>query len=117
VQYVPLRVVCYLRHYAKNNVLNFLFDLILYAANIRVNITGTPKVSLDASSQGTRVLAKSMKIAIVNTFFPPRRGGTGAYAYNLAKALAAKGHTVRVFCGSDPLPPGMKEGVVFTFLG
>ena len=58
------------------------------------------------SSHGTRVLAKSMKIAIVNTFLPPRRGGTGAYAYSLAKALAAKGHIVKVFCGCDPLPPG-----------
>ncbi len=47
-----------------------------------------------------------MNIAVVNSFFPPWRGGAETYAYNLSKALARRRHNVTVLCGSDPLPPG-----------
>jgi glycosyltransferase involved in cell wall biosynthesis len=54
-----------------------------------------------------------MKIGIVNSFFPPWRGGAETYAYNLARALSGMGHEVTVLCSSLPLRPGIsKEGRV-----
>ena len=50
-----------------------------------------------------------MKICIVNTFFPPWRGGAETYVYNLAKQLVKRGHKVEVFCASNPKPPGKEE--------
>src|SRR5208337_3114999 len=47
-----------------------------------------------------------MKIGIVNSFFPPWRGGAETYAYNLARTLGALGHDVTVLSASDPLKPG-----------
>jgi len=43
---------------------------------------------------------------MVNTFFPPWRGGAETYVYNLAKYLVASGNEVKVISASDPLPPG-----------
>ena len=50
-----------------------------------------------------------MKIGIVNSFFPPWRGGAETYAFNLARVLVSKGHEVTVQCGSDPLPAGIQN--------
>jgi glycosyltransferase involved in cell wall biosynthesis len=50
-----------------------------------------------------------MKIAIVNSFFPPWRGGAETYAYNLAIALNVLGHDVTVLCTSVPLPPSISH--------
>jgi len=47
-----------------------------------------------------------MKVCIVNTFFPPWRGGAETYTYNLAKNLALLGHDVEVLCANDPESPG-----------
>jgi glycosyltransferase involved in cell wall biosynthesis len=47
-----------------------------------------------------------MRVALVNSFFPPWRGGAETYAYSLAKALTARGHEVVVSCANEPLPPG-----------
>jgi len=47
-----------------------------------------------------------MKVCIVNTFFPPWRGGAETYNYNLSKNLTLLGHQVQVICASDPEPPG-----------
>ena len=47
-----------------------------------------------------------MKVGIVNSFFPPWRGGAETYTYNLAQALLGRGHEITVVCASDPLPPG-----------
>ncbi len=47
-----------------------------------------------------------MKIAIVNSFYPPWRGGAETYVYNVAKVLLNRGHKVTVICSSDPLEPG-----------
>jgi glycosyltransferase involved in cell wall biosynthesis len=54
-----------------------------------------------------------LKICIVNTFFPPWRGGAETYVYNLAKRLLERGHSVEVYCASNPKPPGMRivEGI------
>ena len=49
-----------------------------------------------------------MKICIVNTFFPPWRGGAETYTYNLAKNLALLGHDVEILCANDPEPPGKR---------
>lgn len=50
---------------------------------------------------------------MVNTFFPPWRGGAETYVYNLAKQLVKRGHEVEVFCASNPKPPGRRvvEGI------
>jgi len=53
--------------------------------------------------------AASMKIALVNSFFPPWRGGAETYAYNLAGALSAMGHGVTVLCTNPPFPPGISQ--------
>lgn len=50
-----------------------------------------------------------MKIGIVNSFFPPWRGGAETYAYNLARKLADCGHQVTVVCADEPLPHGEYE--------
>lgn len=47
-----------------------------------------------------------MRIVIVNSFFPPWRGGAETYTFNLARALVDRGHEVTVQCGSDPLRAG-----------
>lgn len=48
-----------------------------------------------------------MRIGIVNTFFPPWRGGAETYVYNLAKHLVFSGNEVAVLSASDPLLPGV----------
>jgi len=54
-----------------------------------------------------------LKICMVNSYFPPWRGGAETYVHELSKALAARGHAVTVLCTSDPLKPGTyyAEGV------
>ncbi len=47
-----------------------------------------------------------MRIVIVNSFFPPWRGGAETYTFNLARSLADRGHKITVHCGSDPLRAG-----------
>jgi glycosyltransferase involved in cell wall biosynthesis len=47
-----------------------------------------------------------MKVAVVNSFFPPWRGGAETYAQNLARQLVARGHEVTVVCADDPMTPG-----------
>ncbi len=55
-----------------------------------------------------------MKITLVNSFFPPWRGGAETYVYNLAKALTKRGHTVTVSCASPPARAGTysQEGII-----
>ena len=43
---------------------------------------------------------------MVNSYFPPWRGGAETYVHELSKALAARGHDITVLCTSDPLPAG-----------
>jgi glycosyltransferase involved in cell wall biosynthesis len=50
-----------------------------------------------------------LKIAIVNSFFPPWRGGAETYAYNLARKLTDRGHQVMVLCADKPETPGEYE--------
>jgi len=47
-----------------------------------------------------------MQICLVNSFFPPWRGGAETYTYNLARHLVARGHGVKVFCAAPPRKPG-----------
>jgi glycosyltransferase involved in cell wall biosynthesis len=47
-----------------------------------------------------------MQICFVNSFFPPWRGGAETYTYNLARKLAARGHSVTVACAAPPFKPG-----------
>jgi glycosyltransferase involved in cell wall biosynthesis len=49
-----------------------------------------------------------MRISIVNSFFPPWRGGAETYVYNLSKHLKERGHEVTVICSSPPFEPGMQ---------
>lgn len=55
-----------------------------------------------------------LKICIVNTFFPPWRGGAETYTYNLAKNLVLRGQDVEVLCANDPERSGKRviEGVL-----
>ena len=46
---------------------------------------------------------------MVNSYFPPWRGGAETYVYELSKALAARGHEISVICTADPLPPGTSD--------
>ena len=46
-----------------------------------------------------------MKICILNTFFPPWRGGAETYTYNIARNLTLLGEHVEVVCACDPEPP------------
>ena len=48
-----------------------------------------------------------MRIIIVNSFFPPWRGGAETYVYNLSKHLQKRGHQATVICSSPPLNPGV----------
>jgi len=59
-----------------------------------------------------------MKICLVNSFFPPWRGGAETYVYEISKRLVARGHEVRVACAADPLRPGTtdEDGVRVTRL-
>ena len=50
-----------------------------------------------------------MRVAIVNSFFPPWRGGAETYACNLARKLADRGHQVTVLCAEKPETPGEYE--------
>ncbi|MGQ9543319.1 MAG: glycosyltransferase family 4 protein [Candidatus Bathyarchaeia archaeon] len=54
-----------------------------------------------------------MKIQIVNTFYPPWRGGAETYTRSLALNLHRMGHTVSVTVAHQPLKPGdyVQEGV------
>jgi len=47
-----------------------------------------------------------MRIVIVNSFFPPWRGGAETYVYNLATNLSHRGHEITIMCGSPPLERG-----------
>jgi len=48
-----------------------------------------------------------MKVAIVNSFYPPWRGGAETYVSSLATALRNRGHSITVICSCDPLKPGI----------
>ena len=56
---------------------------------------------------------------MVNSYFPPWRGGAESCVYNLAKNLSRRGHEVVVYCGAEPLAPGTRliEGVRVERLG
>jgi len=47
-----------------------------------------------------------MRIGIVNSFYPPWRGGAETYASNLSTQLVMRGHDVEVLCASPPRKPG-----------
>jgi len=49
-----------------------------------------------------------MRIIIINSFFPPWRGGAETCVYNLSRHLKERGHEVTVFCSSSPFGPGMQ---------
>ncbi len=59
-----------------------------------------------------------LRVCLVNSFFPPWRGGAETYTYNLARQLVLRGHNVEVFCASNPRKPGNYdvEGVKLTCL-
>lgn len=48
----------------------------------------------------------ALRICLVNSFFPPWRGGAETYTCNLAKQLTLRGHNVEVVCASPPREPG-----------
>ena len=50
-----------------------------------------------------------MRIVIVNSFFPPWRGGAETYVSNLALHLERRGHDVTVICSSPPLETGTQR--------
>ncbi|MEM3440425.1 MAG: glycosyltransferase family 4 protein [Candidatus Bathyarchaeia archaeon] len=50
-----------------------------------------------------------LRICLVNTFFPPWRGGAEYFTYGLAKELAKGGDEVAVLCAHHPLSPGTYE--------
>jgi glycosyltransferase involved in cell wall biosynthesis len=50
-----------------------------------------------------------LRICIVNTFFPPWRGGAEYFTHGLAKELAKGGDEVSVLCAQNPLRPGIRE--------
>lgn len=47
-----------------------------------------------------------MRILVVNSFFPPWRGGAETYVYNLSRHLRRRRHEVSVLCGSSPFKAG-----------
>ena len=49
-----------------------------------------------------------VRVTIVNSFYPPWRGGAETYAYNLAKQLQRRGHEVTVLCANPPLAAGRR---------
>jgi len=55
-----------------------------------------------------------MRIAVVNNFYYPWRGGEEVHCKNLAENLVSDGHHVEVYCSSLPLHPGyrIQEGVI-----
>lgn len=53
--------------------------------------------------------AAPLRISIVNSFYPPWRGGAETYAFNLSKAFSARGHEVTILCASEPLTPGPSQ--------
>ncbi len=54
-----------------------------------------------------------LRVTIVNSFFPPWRGGAETYVYNLAKALTKRGHSLTVSCANPPARAGtyLHEGI------
>lgn len=54
-----------------------------------------------------------MRVAIVNSFYPPWRGGAETYVFNLAKQLQRRGHEITVFCANPPFEAGrqMVDGI------
>ena len=48
-----------------------------------------------------------MKVAIVNSFYPPWRGGAETYVSSLAASLRRRGHSITVICSCDPLKSGI----------
>jgi phosphatidylinositol alpha-1,6-mannosyltransferase len=44
------------------------------------------------------------RIGLIAPFFPPQIGGANIYCYELAKAIAGKGHDVHVFAHREALP-------------
>jgi glycosyltransferase involved in cell wall biosynthesis len=59
-----------------------------------------------------------MKIHIINTFYPPWRGGAETYTKSLAENLAKLGHDVKVTVANQPLASGeyLQNGVSVTRL-
>jgi len=51
--------------------------------------------------------SEPLRICLVNSFFPPWRGGAETYTYNLAKELVVRGHDLKVFCAAPPSRPGL----------
>jgi glycosyltransferase involved in cell wall biosynthesis len=51
----------------------------------------------------------ALKVAIVNSFYPPWRGGAETYTYNLARGLVDRGSQVTVICAAKPEVPGEYE--------
>jgi glycosyltransferase involved in cell wall biosynthesis len=49
-----------------------------------------------------------VRVTIVNSFFPPWRGGAETCVHNLSSNLWRRGHEVTVICGSPPLSPGVQ---------
>jgi phosphatidyl-myo-inositol dimannoside synthase len=47
---------------------------------------------------------KPQRIGLVAPYFPPQIGGANIYCYELAKAMASKGHEVHVFAHQEALP-------------
>ena len=47
---------------------------------------------------------KPLRIGLVAPYFPPQIGGANIYCYELAKAMAGKGHEVHVFAHQEALP-------------
>jgi glycosyltransferase involved in cell wall biosynthesis len=47
---------------------------------------------------------KPLRIGLVAPYFPPQIGGANIYCYELAKAMASKGHEVHVFAHEEALP-------------
>ncbi len=48
----------------------------------------------------------ALRVCLVNSFFPPWRGGAETYTYNLARQLSLRGHDIEVVCASPPRKPG-----------
>jgi glycosyltransferase involved in cell wall biosynthesis len=47
---------------------------------------------------------RPLRIGLVAPYFPPQIGGANIYCYELAKAMATKGHEVHVFAHQEALP-------------
>ena len=52
-------------------------------------------------------MGRCLRIAMVNSFFPPWRGGAETYVFNLSKHLQRRGHEVTVICSNPPLNPSV----------